>query len=104
MFILAVLARIAGSGTLSAIGASGAIMGMVGVMAAIYWRGWRGGEQAAKQWLRSIVLIVGLQTVFDLMNPNVSMTGHMAGLVMGAIVGLVLVSPNAKSPTTKNLS
>ena len=104
MFILAVLARVAGSGTLSAIGASGAIMGMVGVMAAIYWRGWRSGEQAAKQWLRSIVLIVGLQTVFDLMNPNVSMTGHMAGLVMGAIVGLVLVSPDAKSPTTKNLS
>jgi len=104
MFILAVLARVAGSGTLSAIGASGAIMGMVGVMAAIYWRGWRSGEQAAKQWLRSIVLIVGLQTVFDLMNPNVSMTGHMAGLVIGGIVGLVLISPDAKSRTTKNLS
>ena len=104
MFVLAILARVAGSGTLSAIGASGAIMGMVGVMAAIYWRGWRSGEQAAKQWLRSIVLIVGLQTVFDLMNPNVSMTGHMAGLIIGAIVGLVLVSPTVKSSTTKNLS
>ena len=104
MFVLAILSRVAGSGTLSAIGASGAIMGMVGVMAAIYWRGWRSGEQVAKQWLRSIVLIVGLQTVFDLMNPNVSMTGHMAGLIIGAIVGLVLVSPNSKSPMTKNLS
>ena len=104
MFVLAILARITGSGTMSAIGASGAIMGMVGVMAAIYWRGWRSGEQAAKQWLRSIVLIVGLQTVFDLMNPNVSMTGHMAGLIIGAIVGLVLVLPDAKSPATKNLS
>ena len=104
MFILAILARVAGSGTLSTIGASGAIMGMVGVMAAMYWRGWQSGEQAAKQWLRSIVLIVGLQTVFDFMNPNVSMTGHMAGLMIGAIVGLVLVSPKAKSPMTKNLS
>jgi rhomboid protease GluP len=104
MVILALLSRMIGAGTMSAIGASGAIMGMVGVMGVIYWTGWRRGEQAAKQWLRSIVLIIGLQTVFDLLNPNVSMTGHMAGLVIGAIVGLLLVPTQTKSPTTRNLS
>jgi rhomboid protease GluP len=90
MALLAVLARLAGSGTMSAIGASGAIMGMVGVMGAIYWKGWKKGDRVAKQWLRSIALIVGLQTLFDSLNPNVSMTGHLAGLFLGAAVGLVL--------------
>ncbi len=104
MGILAVLARSAGSGTMSAIGASGAIMGMIGVMAAIYWRGWRRGDQAAKQWLRSIVVIVGLQTAFDMVNPNVSMTGHMAGLVVGAIMGLALVPAKTQIEMSKNLS
>ncbi len=104
MGILAVLARSAGSGTMSAIGASGAIMGMIGVMAAMYWSGWRRGDQAAKQWLRSIVVIVGLQTAFDMVNPNVSMTGHMAGLVVGAIVGLALVPAKTQTSMNKNLS
>jgi rhomboid protease GluP len=90
MGLLAVLARLAGSGTMSSIGASGAIMGMVGVMGAIYWKGWKKGDRVAKQWLRSIALIVGLQTVFDSLNPNVSMTGHLAGLFLGGIVGLLL--------------
>ncbi len=90
MGILAVLAKWAGSGTMSAIGASGAIMGMVGVMGAIYWKGWRKGDLVAKQWLRSIAFIVGLQTAFDALNPNVSMTGHLAGLAVGVFVGLVL--------------
>jgi rhomboid protease GluP len=103
MGILAVLARVTGAGTMSAIGASGAIMGMVGVMGAMYWTGWRRGEQGAKQWLRSIVVIVSLQTVFDLLNPNVSMTGHMAGLILGAIVGLALVPAKNKSFTAKNI-
>jgi rhomboid protease GluP len=90
MWILAILARFAGSGTMSAIGASGAIMGLVGVMAAIYWQGWRKGDRVAQQWLRTIVLIVALQTGFDALNPNVSMTGHLAGFGVGAIVGLAL--------------
>lgn len=90
MGLLAVLAKWAGSETLSAIGASGAIMGMVGVMGAIYWKGWRQGDRVAKQWLRSIALIVALQTAFDAINPNVSMAGHLLGLFLGATAGLIL--------------
>jgi rhomboid protease GluP len=74
------------------------------VMGAMYWTGWRRGDQAAKQWLRSIVVIIGLQTAFDMVNPNVSMTGHMAGLVVGAIVGLALIPGNTQFLRTKNLS
>ena len=76
---------------MSAIGASGAIMGMIGVMAAIYWKGWRKGDLVAKQWLRSIALIVLLQTAFDAVNPNVSGVGHLGGLFLGALVGFGLV-------------
>ena len=91
MILLAILSRMTGAGSMSAIGASGAIMGMIGVMAAIYWKGWRKGDLVAKQWLRSIALIVLLQTAFDAVNPNVSGVGHLGGLFLGALVGLGLV-------------
>ncbi len=91
MILLAVLSRMTGAGSMSAIGASGAIMGMVGVMGEIYWDGWRKGDLVAKQWLRSIGLIVLLQTAFDAVNPNVSGVGHLGGLFIGALVGLGLI-------------
>ena len=97
MVILSVLARLADSGTMSAIGASGAIMGMIGVMAAIYWQGWRKGDQVAKHWLRSIGIIIALQTVFDVLNPQVSMTGHLAGLGLGLVIGGLLVQRGIKT-------
>ena len=91
MILLAVLSSMTGAGTMRAIGASGAIMGMIGVMVSIYWKGWRKGDLVAKQWLRSIALIVILQTAFDAVNPNVSGVGHLGGLLIGALVGLGLV-------------
>ena len=91
MILLAILSRMTGAGNMSAIGASGAIMGMIGVMAAIYWKGWRKGDLVAKQWLRSIGLIVILQTAFDAVNPNVSGVGHLGGLFIGALVGAGLL-------------
>ena len=91
MILLAVLSSMTGAGTMRAIGASGAFMGMIGVMVSIYWKGWRKGDLVAKQWLRSIALIVILQTAFDAVNPNVSGVGHLGGLLIGALVGLGLV-------------
>ncbi|PSB03310.1 rhomboid family intramembrane serine protease [Merismopedia glauca] len=82
------------------VGASGAIMGMVGALAAILLKGWVIDKAPlAAQRLRSVMFIIGLQTVFDLSNPQVSFLGHISGLVLGfAIASLfVFLLPKSKA-------
>jgi rhomboid protease GluP len=40
--------------------------------------------------LKSILVIVGLQTAFDLSTPQISMAAHLSGLVTGLMLGLLL--------------
>jgi rhomboid protease GluP len=85
------------------VGASGAIMGMVGATGAILWLAWR-RERAklAMQRLRTILFIIGFQIFFDLSTPNVSFVGHMSGLILGAIVGW-LVAPRGSNRISQRL-
>lgn len=78
------------------VGASGAIMGMVGATAAIYLRDLRKGRsQVALRGLRSAVMIVVLQTMLDLLVTETSLEGHLSGAVIGFIAALVvLMIPN----------
>ncbi len=74
------------------VGASGCVMGIVGV-----WAGYlvRHRHQAfAGRRLRNIVLIVAIQTAFDLSTPQISMAAHLSGLATGVVLGL-LVSPRS---------
>jgi rhomboid protease GluP len=74
------------------VGASGAIMGLVGAQGAIMVRGWlRDRAAIAARRLRVILLIVVVQVVFDNITPEVSGTAHMIGLVIGFIVTLLLM-------------
>lgn len=74
------------------LGASGAIMGMVGAMAAISLRDWlRVRSRAAMQGLRAALLILTLQTGFDLVIRETSLEGHLGGAVIGFIVALALL-------------
>lgn len=76
---------------LIAVGASGAIMGLLGVLAAILLKGWRQEKsQIAARRLRLVGVIVVLQTISDMLMPQVSLTGHLSGLVLGFLVGGVL--------------
>jgi rhomboid protease GluP len=73
------------------VGASGAIMGIVGTMGAVMLRGWRReGAQAAKRRLVAVALIVAMQTLFDSITPEVSMTAHLSGAIIGFLAALVV--------------
>lgn len=73
----------------AALGASGAVMALIGASTAIFLRGSARSPVAAAR-LRDMLVFVGMQTVFDILAPQVSMTAHVAGLVIGFLLGLVI--------------
>ncbi|MGB0564270.1 MAG: rhomboid family intramembrane serine protease, partial [Spirulinaceae cyanobacterium] len=72
------------------VGASAAIMGLLGVIMVILWQGWRQSQSAiAAERLRTFGLIIGLQFLFDLWIPEISALAHSVGLLWGLVWGLV---------------
>ena len=72
------------------VGASGCVMGIVGVWAGYLFR--HRQEPFASRRLKNIVLIVVIQTAFDLSTPQVSMAAHLSGLATGLALGLLIGS------------
>lgn len=70
------------------VGASGCIMGVVGGWAGFLLR--HRHTPQARQRLGNVIMIVAIQTAFDLSTPQVSMAAHLCGLVGGFLLGLVL--------------
>ena len=69
------------------VGASGAIMGMVGATGAVALRGFRvARSRVALRRLRSMALIVAWQAGFDYLTPQVSSISHVGGAVLGFVV------------------
>jgi rhomboid protease GluP len=75
------------------VGASGCVMGVVGVWAGYLLR--HRHEPFAGRRLSNIVLIVAIQTAFDLSTPQISMAAHLSGLVTGVVLGL-LIKPGVR--------
>jgi membrane associated rhomboid family serine protease len=79
------------------VGASAAIMGLMGATFIILWRGWRKDKsEIAQERLKLVTLIIGLQVVFDFSVANVSFLGHFFGLIFGMISATVLLSLTGK--------
>jgi rhomboid protease GluP len=73
------------------VGASGAIMGLVGATGALMLKGWlHHSANPAKRRFKSVLSIVAMQTVFDAIIPQVSMTAHLSGAVIGFVLGILL--------------
>jgi membrane associated rhomboid family serine protease len=70
------------------VGASGCIMGIVGAWAGFLVR--HRHAPHAKQRLANVVMIIAIQTAFDLSTPQVSMAAHLCGLIAGFFLGLIL--------------
>ena len=76
------------------VGASGCIMGVIGVSAGLLLRH-RQSPLAGRQ-LQNIVAIVAIQTAFDLWSPRVSLAAHLSGFISGVFIGLVLASESRR--------
>jgi rhomboid protease GluP len=78
------------------VGASGSIMGVIGVSAGLLLRHRR--LPLAGRQLQNIVAIVAIQTAFDLWSPQVSLAAHLSGFLSGLAIGLVL-AVQSRSPS-----
>lgn len=66
------------------IGASGGVMGLIGGYLSFYVVSyWRTGSLYHREQLKSVLLIIALQTVFDISTPQVSFLAHFGGLISG---------------------
>jgi rhomboid protease GluP len=73
------------------VGASGAVMGLIGATGALMLRAWiREKAFIARRRLRGVFLIVAMQTIFDAAIPQVSMTAHLSGVAIGFLITLIL--------------
>jgi rhomboid protease GluP len=79
------------------VGASGCVMGIIGVSAGLLLRHRR--TPLAGRRLRNIILIVALQTAFDLSSPQVSLSAHLSGFLTGVLVGVILAARRRAVPT-----
>ena len=92
MLVIVILTIFTGYGPKIAVGASGGIMGMLGVIIAILLRGWRQEKaRVAGSRLRSLLLIMGLQIAIDITTPNISFVGHFSGAAIGFLTGIILL-------------
>jgi rhomboid protease GluP len=83
------------------VGASGAIMGLVGATGGLMLKGWLYYRaHPAKRRLTAILTIIALQTIFDWMIPQVSMTAHLSGALIGFLTAIFLPSKLNLNPNT----
>jgi rhomboid protease GluP len=75
------------------VGASGCVMGLVGVWAGLLLRH-RHTPMAGRR-LKNILVIIAIQTAFDLSTPQISMAAHLSGLLTGVMLGLVFAPRSA---------
>lgn len=92
MLFFSLLSLKRGETNLVLVGASAAIMGLIGVILAISLQLWLKKKTAlnAKR-LKLIILVIIIQFVFDNLVPQVSFYSHLFGLIIGFLVGNCLL-------------
>lgn len=83
------LASFAFSAAISA-GASGAIFGIIGAMAAFLLRNRKLLGEGGKQHLRSLLVLIGINLFLGMTIPGIDNLGHLGGLISGVLLGFAL--------------
>ncbi len=87
------------------VGASGAVMGLLGSILVDSVRTWRDQASiAARSRTISIGALVALQTAYDSLTPIVSLRGHLAGLFVGALLFAALRPRDDRAPPIASAS
>lgn len=75
------------------VGASAAIMGLIGAILAISLQIWLKNRKSvtARRRLQQIILIVIIQFIFDNIVPQISFHAHLFGFIIGFLISSVLV-------------
>jgi membrane associated rhomboid family serine protease len=81
--------------TYQLVGASACVMGIVGAWGGFLVRDRHLAEN--RRTLGNILIIVVVQSIFDILTPRVSMAAHLSGLTTGFLLGL-LITPSRTSP------
>ena len=81
------------------VGASGAIMALIGASAAVLARGWfRERAAAAARRLRVLLVIILAQATFDHFTPQVSGSAHLAGAAYGFVLASLVPHRMGRRP------
>lgn len=93
MLTFTLLAFPLGLGNVFLVGASAAIMGLIGAVLAIALQIWfkRRHSTTAKRRVQQVILIVIIQFIFDHLIPQISFHAHLFGFIIGLLVSSVLV-------------
>ena len=87
------------------VGASGCVMGLVGSNAVLLFREWIAThDPQVRQRFRLILFIICLQTIFDMMMPQVSFMAHFAGMLLGVILTFILTVFNRQPAEQRVMS
>ncbi len=78
--------------TVFLVGASAAIMGLIGALLAILLQIWLKRKNSINtRRLQQVILIITIQFIFDNLIPQISFYSHLFGLIIGFILGSLLV-------------
>lgn len=93
MITFSLLAYQLGLSNVSLVGASAAIMGLIGAVLAISLQIWlrKRHSLVAKRRLQQVILIIILQFIFDNLIPQVSFHSHLFGFIIGFLISSILV-------------
>jgi len=93
MLTFTLLAFRLGMANVFLVGASAAIMGLIGAILAISLQIWlrRRHSVTAKRRVQQIILIVMIQFIFDHLIPQVSFHAHLFGFIIGFLISSILV-------------
>ncbi|MGB7275090.1 MAG: rhomboid family intramembrane serine protease [Geitlerinemataceae cyanobacterium] len=92
MLVTAILARVQSSPETLVVGASGAVMGLIGALVAMLLASWyQHRSRFARSRLNRILIILGVQTIFDWLNPQICWVCHVSGALLGFTIASLLI-------------